>query len=51
MLEMQIGLPMDQQSLLGWPGHLQISDEVRFIPVLKYTKMAFFLSNLHVVKR
>ena len=51
MLEMQIGLPMDQQSLLGWPHHLQISDEVRFIPVLKYTKMAFFLSNLHVVKR
>ncbi|XP_078352953.1 FAS-associated factor 1-like [Oculina patagonica] len=27
MLEMQIGIPMDQQSLLGWPNQLQINDE------------------------
>lgn len=27
MLEIQSGIPMDQQSLLGWPNHLQISDE------------------------
>ncbi|XP_048579867.1 FAS-associated factor 1 [Nematostella vectensis] len=26
MLEMQIGIPMDQQSLLGWAHHLQITD-------------------------
>ena len=29
MLEIQEDVPVKQQSLLGWPGHLQITDEVR----------------------
>ncbi|XP_073259485.1 FAS-associated factor 1-like isoform X1 [Porites lutea] len=27
MLEMQLGIPVDQQSLLGWASHLQLNDD------------------------
>ena len=33
MLEMQLGIPVDQQSLLGWASHLQLSDDVRLFSI------------------
>ena len=33
MLEMQLGIPVDQQSLLGWASNLQLSDDVRWFSI------------------